>query len=310
MRQTYRLVTIEKCNTTGNQLISIVAAVCLLLSATTSALAQTEFEGTLRGVSISDAAGTNTPPTAIFTYSQDGDTLIFDASGSSDSDGSITEYKWDFSDGTTSKGTTATYTLIDAANMQVTLTLIDNNNGVAISQQTITPTTKGIADNFSIDTAGDYTIFSGDLQVYDGVAHASGAWTTTFAIHSKELASSDHGVEADVYSDGATATGGLMFRVNKLQNTGYIASFLGGKVILSAYNAGKKSWLSQFDGKFTAGLHRLRAEISGNIIRIYVEGNLVLQTTNNTYTTGNSVGLYIEPYGKNTLITVDNLTGE
>lgn len=46
--------------------------------------AQSNFSGTLKGVAITDALGTNQPPVAQFTYSQNGDIFVFDANGSSD----------------------------------------------------------------------------------------------------------------------------------------------------------------------------------------------------------------------------------
>lgn len=126
---------------------SILAGFILLAFLSTATAA--DFSGSLKGVSITDAQVTNKPPTAVFTYKQDGGTIIFDASGSSDPDGSITKYKWGFGNGTASEGVTTTYTLTNTANFQVTLTVIDNNNGVALSQQTITSSSTGISDLFT-----------------------------------------------------------------------------------------------------------------------------------------------------------------
>jgi len=310
MRTVYDTETIDRRGSTAQKLFCTATAFFLLLGAATSALAQTAFEGSLNNVTITDAAGTNSPPTSNFVYSQDGDTFTFDASSSSDSDGTIAKYRWEFGDGTSIEGATSSYTNTDSVSFPVTLTVVDNNNGTTLSQKMIVPTTIGVSDIFSTDTQGDYTILKGGLNIYDGTAHANGAWATTFAIHNKDLASSDHAIQADIYTDGASATGGLLFRINKSQNTGYLASFSGGRIALSSYSAGVKTWLNQYDGNFTVGVYSLRAEIVATFIKIYVNDKLVLQTTNNKYTTGNSVGLYIEPYGKDALITVDNLKSE
>jgi len=52
----------------------------------------------------------NEPPVAAFTFSVDGLTVSVDASGSEDSDGTIESYLWEWGDGTTSTGMTATHT--------------------------------------------------------------------------------------------------------------------------------------------------------------------------------------------------------
>ncbi|MEM3697558.1 MAG: PKD domain-containing protein [Candidatus Bathyarchaeia archaeon] len=75
----------------------------------------------------------DTPPTALFTYSPTypvaNETVIFDASGSYDPDGSIVSYTWDFGDGNV---TTVTSPIIDHefltyANYTVTLTVTDDS---------------------------------------------------------------------------------------------------------------------------------------------------------------------------------------
>ena len=50
---------------------------CLLLPSASFGL--DDFEGALKGVTITDSSGTNMPPTAVINYTQDGDTINFDA---------------------------------------------------------------------------------------------------------------------------------------------------------------------------------------------------------------------------------------
>ena len=64
-------------------------------------------------------------PVARINTSSQGQTF-FDGSGSFDHEGIIESYEWDFGDGTTSTGVTATHTYASAGIYQVTLTVIDN----------------------------------------------------------------------------------------------------------------------------------------------------------------------------------------
>ena len=96
-----------------------------------------DFDGSLKKITITDSDGANIAPTAVITYTQDGDTVNFDASGSSDPDGSITEYRWDFGDGTTGTGVTASHEFGGIGKYPVTLTVADDKGGVALSQVTI-----------------------------------------------------------------------------------------------------------------------------------------------------------------------------
>jgi PKD repeat protein len=90
----------------------------------------------------------NQPPQAGFTFSpaspDPGDVVHFNASASSDPDGSITSYTWDFGDGTTGSGVTANHAFPAAGTYTVTLTVRDNEGATDTESKTIqvgTPTT-------------------------------------------------------------------------------------------------------------------------------------------------------------------------
>ena len=114
-----------------------VLAGLLSLSLFTTATAA-DFSGSLKGVTITDAANTNKAPVATFTYSISGDTVSFDASGSTDPDGTITAYKWDFGDGKSGVGASTTHTYVSKGNFNVILTVTDNAQGVALHNQLVT----------------------------------------------------------------------------------------------------------------------------------------------------------------------------
>jgi PKD repeat protein len=67
-------------------------------------------------------------------------TVSFDASTSSDADGSIVIYAWDFGDGGSATGTTASHTFNAPGSYDVTLTVTDNDSNQDTDTQTITAT--------------------------------------------------------------------------------------------------------------------------------------------------------------------------
>lgn len=71
----------------------------------------------------------NIVPTAAFTQSCTSLTCTFDASASSDSDGSIVDYEWDFGDGHTAAGPSPSNDFPATGSYNVTLTVTDNEGG-------------------------------------------------------------------------------------------------------------------------------------------------------------------------------------
>jgi len=72
----------------------------------------------------------NQPPTASFTFSPKNplvnEEITFDASASTDPDGSIVSYEWDFGDGNTGSGKIVTHSYPSAGDYTVTLTVTDD----------------------------------------------------------------------------------------------------------------------------------------------------------------------------------------
>ncbi len=84
----------------------------------------------------------NSTPEACFTTSTTTGnaplSINFDANCSTDTDGDILSYTWDFGDGNTGTGATTSYSYIDPGTYQVTLTTNDGNGGTDVETITIT----------------------------------------------------------------------------------------------------------------------------------------------------------------------------
>ncbi len=87
--------------------------------------------------------GGNTLPTASFTHTCTNLACSFDASGSSDSDGTISSYAWSFGDGQTAGGVTASHTYAGGGSYTVTLTVSDNGGASDQEQRSVTVSSGG-----------------------------------------------------------------------------------------------------------------------------------------------------------------------
>ncbi len=113
----------------------------------------------------------NQPPTAFFTASCNGQSCDFDASGSSDLDGTIVSYDWDFGDGNNGSGMTPSRSYAAPGTYSVTLTVTDDQSATDVYADTATAT----ADPVAPDTAvADFSTVEGTLSGSYVATHADG----------------------------------------------------------------------------------------------------------------------------------------
>jgi len=82
----------------------------------------------------------NIPPIASFTYSCTDLDCSFDGPGSSDPDGTIVNYNWDFNDGNNGSGVTTSHTYAAAGSYTVTLTVTDDDDATDSTSLQVSPT--------------------------------------------------------------------------------------------------------------------------------------------------------------------------
>ena len=125
----------------------------------------------------------NVAPTAAFTPTATNLAVSFNGSGSSDPDGTIAKYAWDFGDGGTGTGATASHTYAGAGSYTATLKVTDDDGATGTISRVVTvqappSNTVVAADAFGRTVTGGF-----------GTADTGGAWTlsggnTNFAVNS------------------------------------------------------------------------------------------------------------------------------
>lgn len=119
-----------------------------------------------RAVFLANPPVANQPPTAAFTSSCLGLTCSFDGTTSSDSDGTINSYAWNFGDGGTATGATpAAHTYATGGPQTVTLTVTDDDLATGSVQNVVTPTAPGTGIAFRDEATQNNTSGSVSLTV-------------------------------------------------------------------------------------------------------------------------------------------------
>jgi serine protease len=135
----------------------------------------------------------NESPVADFSYSCDGSICDFDASTSYDTDGTIVSYAWDFGDGTSGSGITASHTFTEAGTYTVTLRVTDDIGAVGSKTQDV-----------------EITVLTNTLHVADLDADSFilwwRFWGTTVTITVKDAGDSPvaGALVSGVFNDGST----------------------------------------------------------------------------------------------------------
>ena len=171
-------------------------------------------------------AAANTLPTAGFTYSCTASNCTF-TNTSTDTDGTIASYAWDFGDPTSGAANTSTaedptHTFSSAATYTVTLTVTDNAGGTDVETQTV-PVTQDL-----VCTGGDCTIV---------LTSASAVTISVDAVNCEYIGNKFEIVEPIaevVFTDGCTLSAGDTFT---LQGG---AAFGAGTNLLARFTQGTK----------------------------------------------------------------------
>lgn len=156
-------------------------------------------------------------PTASFTFECTDLTCSFDGSGSSDSDGVISDYSWNFGDGTTGvEGVTPQHTYESDGNYSVTLTVSDGTNNDSLTRSvsvgsggggTVPPECSGVgigSNGWVRDTTpssftsfppptGDTTVYSINRNEYNAIEFTASTGINTM-VNFDENTATDNGI--------------------------------------------------------------------------------------------------------------------
>lgn len=117
----------------------------------TVALTVTDNDGATntktQSVTVTAPPAGNNPPVASFSKSCTDLGCSFNGSASSDSDGSIASYAWNFGDGSTGSGANASHTYSAAGTYTVSLTVTDNDGATNTASQSVTVTAPDTGDS-------------------------------------------------------------------------------------------------------------------------------------------------------------------
>ena len=236
----------------------------------------------IKTTSVTVEAPPNQPPTAQFTATTDGRTVSVNGSASSDPDGTIAAYAWDFGDSTTGTGATATHTYAAAGTYTVTLTVTDNKGTqTSISQAVVVSAFRVLAsDAFGRAVSGGW-----------GSADVGGSWVTSggaaaFSVDGsgRVLLQPSWNSQANLPAVSSTSTRSTLSFSSDLAFSGGVVSvtLIGRQVGSSVYSA--------------------RARIESGGIRLYIlrdetalGGSYMIP--NYTYQAGDVLNLWLEVSG-------------
>lgn len=117
----------------------------IILFASNSFTGDTYYWDNFDSYKADDGSGgtTNNPPVASYSFTTLDLTADFDGSSSSDSDGTISTWSWDFGDGITGNGSIVSHTYAASGDYNVTLTVSDNDGATGFTSQVVSVASSG-----------------------------------------------------------------------------------------------------------------------------------------------------------------------
>ncbi len=187
-------------------------------------------------VVITAPSASNQSPAARFTVSEAPDdpfTRVFDATGSTDGDGLIDQYVWDFGDGTAGIESTMSHTFPGAGTYIVKLTVVDNEGATDVQQSTV-QIVQPLPLSLEVNTVGPVAVsgtvlFEDDRWVIEAPGGASQDPRTDAFEYVHRVVSGDEQMTVRVDSIENTdrwAFAGVMFRAGLEQDAPHVAMTL------------------------------------------------------------------------------------
>jgi alkaline phosphatase len=192
-------------------------------------------------------ANPNVGPTPVITSSSTGLTGLLDGTASTDPDGTIASYQWNFGDGTTATGPTVSHAYGGSGIYTVALTVTDDDG---VSATTTAPVTI-IAPVVDVVMATD--TFTRTTSPGWGSADQGGAWTTTAGAGST---SGTQGV-----APVAAASGLFSARLSGVSGTDMITRF---STTVDKRPAGSGGWILSRGRITPGGEYRLKVNLKSN----------------------------------------------
>ncbi len=252
----------------------------------------------------------NQAPTAAFTSTSNARKAAFDGTGSTDTDGTVVAYSWNFGDGSTATGPTPNHTFASAGTFDVTLTVNDNKGTTGTVTRPVTVTAPPVpADAYGSAVVADgpalfwrFDEASGSTAVDAGGAAGDGTYfngytlgqTGALPIANKAaqfdgnhafVSSNDTFDNPTTYSEEAwfkttTTRGGKIigFGDNRTDSSGsydrHVYMQDDGHVVFGAYTGALETITTP--GSYNNGQwHHVVATQSGNGMKLYLDGDLI-----------------------------------